>query len=99
MIKALITESKPYNIPNINNSFQKMYASTEDYIITICLTWMIMIGFFIMLTTEIMLLIGLAFPVLIILLFNLLLLSDSFFLAIIYLFDYCIQTFLRHIVR
>jgi hypothetical protein len=68
MIKALITESKPYNIPNINNSFQKMYASTEDYIITICLTWMIMIGFFIMLTTEIMLLIGLAFPVLIILL-------------------------------
>ena len=45
-----------------------MYANTEDYIITICLIWMIMTGFFIILTTEIMLLIGLAFPILIILL-------------------------------
>jgi hypothetical protein len=45
-----------------------MYARTEDYFVAICLTWMIMIGFFIALTMELMLLIGLTFPVLIILL-------------------------------
>jgi hypothetical protein len=45
-----------------------MYANTEDYIFAISLTWMIMIGFFIALTMEIMLLIGLTFPILIILL-------------------------------
>jgi hypothetical protein len=45
-----------------------MYANTEDYIITICLTWMIMIGFFIAITREVMLLIGVTFPVLIMLL-------------------------------
>jgi hypothetical protein len=45
-----------------------MHAHTGDYIFAIALTWMIMIGFFMALTREIMLLIGLAFPILIILL-------------------------------
>jgi hypothetical protein len=45
-----------------------MYANTGDYIFAIALTWMIMVGFFIALTMEMMLLIGLTFPILIILL-------------------------------
>jgi hypothetical protein len=45
-----------------------MYANTGDYIFAIALTWMIMVGFFIAVTMEMMLLIGLAFPTLIILL-------------------------------
>jgi hypothetical protein len=45
-----------------------MRANTEDYIFAICITWMIMVGFFIAITSEVMLLIGLAFPLLIILL-------------------------------
>lgn len=39
-----------------------------DYILTICIVWLIMIGFFLLLTREVMLLIGVAFPVLIIIL-------------------------------
>lgn len=39
-----------------------------DYILTICIVWLIMIGFFLVLTLEVMLLIGVAFPVLIIIL-------------------------------
>lgn len=39
-----------------------------DYILTICVVWLIMIGFFLVLTLEVMLLIGIAFPVLIIIL-------------------------------
>jgi hypothetical protein len=45
-----------------------MYANIGDYIVAISLTWIIMIGFFIALTMEMMLLIGLTFPILIILL-------------------------------
>jgi hypothetical protein len=43
-------------------------SETVDYILTICIVWLIMIGFFLVLTREVMLLIGVAFPVLIIIL-------------------------------
>jgi hypothetical protein len=43
-------------------------SNTVDYILTVCIVWLIMIGFFMLLTLEIMLLIGVIFPVLIILL-------------------------------
>lgn len=43
-------------------------SDTVDYILTICVVWLIMIGFFLVLTLEVFLLIGVAFPVLIILL-------------------------------
>jgi hypothetical protein len=43
-------------------------SETVDYILTICIVWLIMIGFFLVLTLEVMLLIGVAFPVLIIIL-------------------------------
>jgi hypothetical protein len=45
-----------------------MHAEAEDYIFAICVIWMIMVGFFIIITTEILILIGLVFPLLIILL-------------------------------
>lgn len=45
-----------------------MHANTEDYVFAICLTWMIMVCFFIVITREIMLLIGVVFPILIMLL-------------------------------
>jgi hypothetical protein len=45
-----------------------MHAKTEDYIFAICLIWIIMVGFFIIVTREVMLLIGVAFPLLIIML-------------------------------
>lgn len=43
-------------------------SETVDYILTICVVWLIMIGFFLVLTREVLLLIGVAFPVLIIIL-------------------------------
>ncbi len=43
-------------------------SETVDYILTTCIVWLIMIGFFLVLTREVMLLIGVAFPVLIIIL-------------------------------
>lgn len=43
-------------------------SETVDYILTICIVWLIMIGFFLVLTREVMLLIGVAFPVIIIIL-------------------------------
>jgi hypothetical protein len=43
-------------------------SETVDYILTICIVWLIMIGFFLILTREVLLLIGVAFPVLIIIL-------------------------------
>ena len=43
-------------------------SETVDYILTICIVWLIMIGFFLLLTREVMLLIGVAFPLLIIVL-------------------------------
>ena len=43
-------------------------SETIDYILTICIVWLIMIGFFLVLTREVLLLIGVAFPVLIIIL-------------------------------
>jgi hypothetical protein len=43
-------------------------GDTVDYILTICVVWLIMIGFFLVLTWEVMLLLGVAFPVLIIIL-------------------------------
>lgn len=39
-----------------------------DYILIICIVWLIMIGFFLVLTREVLLLMGVAFPVLIIIL-------------------------------
>jgi len=47
-----------------------MLKSTYDYIITICYVWLIIIGFFIAITFEIMILIGLIFPILIIIILN-----------------------------
>lgn len=47
-----------------------MLKSTYDYIITICYVWLIIIGFFIAITFEIMILIGLVFPILIIIILN-----------------------------
>ena len=41
---------------------------TVDYILTICVVWLIMIGFFLVLTREVLLLLGVVFPVLIIIL-------------------------------
>jgi hypothetical protein len=41
-----------------------------DYILTICVVWLIMIGFFLILTREVMIIIGVVFPVLIIILIN-----------------------------
>ena len=43
-------------------------SETVDYILTTCIVWLIMIGFFLVLTREVLLLIGVAFPVLIIIL-------------------------------
>lgn len=43
-------------------------SETVDYILTTCIVWLIMIGFFLLLTREVMLLIGVAFPLLIIVL-------------------------------
>jgi Flp pilus assembly protein TadB len=43
-------------------------SNTVDYILTVCIVWLIMIGFFMLLTLEVILLIGVIFPVLIILL-------------------------------
>jgi hypothetical protein len=42
-----------------------MLKSTYDYITTICYVWLIMMGFFIVITIQVLLLIGLIFPVLI----------------------------------
>jgi hypothetical protein len=43
-------------------------SETVDYILTICVVWLIMLGFFLVLTREVMLLLGVVFPVLIIIL-------------------------------
>lgn len=43
-------------------------SETVDYILTICIVWLIMVGFFLVLTREVMLLIGVVFPLLIIIL-------------------------------
>ena len=43
-------------------------SETVDYILTICVVWLIMIGFFLVLTREVLALIGVVFPVLIIIL-------------------------------
>jgi uncharacterized membrane protein len=43
-------------------------SETVDYILTICVVWLIMIGFFLVLTREVLLLLGVAFPILIIIL-------------------------------
>lgn len=43
-------------------------SNTVDYILTVCIVWLIMIGYFMLLTLEVILLIGVIFPVLIILL-------------------------------
>jgi hypothetical protein len=48
--------------------FINMRANTEDYVLAICITWMMMIGYFIVITTEVTLLFGLIFPLLILLL-------------------------------
>ncbi len=47
-----------------------MLQSTYDYIVTICYVWLIMVGFFIAITIELLLLIGLVFPILIIVILN-----------------------------
>ena len=47
-------DSKALIIDYCHILFYNMYARTEDYFIAIYLTWMIMIGFFIALTIELM---------------------------------------------
>lgn len=47
-----------------------MLKSTYDYILTICYVWLIIIGFFIIITFEIMILLGFIFPLLIIIILN-----------------------------
>ena len=47
-----------------------MLQSTYDYIVTICYVWLIMVGFFIAITIELLILIGLVFPILIIVILN-----------------------------
>ena len=47
-----------------------MLKSTYDYILTICYVWLIIIGFFIVITLEIMILLGFIFPLLIIIILN-----------------------------
>ena len=42
-----------------------MLKSTYDYITTICYVWLIMMGFFMVITIQVLLLIGFVFPVLI----------------------------------
>ncbi len=47
-----------------------MLKSTYDYILTICYVWLIINGFFIVITLEIMILLGFIFPLLIIIILN-----------------------------
>ncbi|CAN5792726.1 hypothetical protein BH23THE1_BH23THE1_25300 [soil metagenome] len=47
-----------------------MLKSTYDYILTICYVWFIIIGFFIVITFEIMILLGFIFPLLIIIILS-----------------------------
>ncbi len=47
-----------------------MLQSTYDYIVTICYVWLIMMGFFIAITIEVLLLIGIVFPILIMIILN-----------------------------
>jgi len=47
-----------------------MLKSTYDYIITICYVWLIMMGFFIAITIQVLLLIGFVFPILIMIILN-----------------------------
>ena len=47
-----------------------MLKSTYDYILTICYVWLIIIGFFIIITFEIMILLGFIFPLLIMIILN-----------------------------
>jgi hypothetical protein len=42
-----------------------MLKSTYDYITTICYVWLIIMGFFMVITIQVLLLIGFIFPVLI----------------------------------
>ena len=47
-----------------------MLKSTYDYILTICYVWLIINGFFIVITLEIMIFLGFIFPLLIIIILN-----------------------------
>ena len=47
-----------------------MLKSTYDYILTICYVWLIINGFFIVITLEIMIILGFIFPLLIIIILN-----------------------------
>lgn len=47
-----------------------MLKSTYDFISTICYVWLIINGFFIVITLEIMILLGFIFPLLIIIILN-----------------------------
>ena len=47
-----------------------MLKSTYDYITTICYVWLIMMGFFMAITIQVLLLIGFIFPVLILIILN-----------------------------
>jgi hypothetical protein len=62
-----VTHKKAFNITG-HTVFIDMRANTEDYVLAICITWMMMVGYFIVITREITLLIGLIFPLLILLL-------------------------------
>lgn len=47
-----------------------MLKSTYDYILTICYVWLIINGFFIVITLETMILLGFIFPLFIIIILN-----------------------------
>ncbi len=47
-----------------------MLKSTYDFISTICYVWLIINGFFLVITLEIMILLGFIFPLLIIIILN-----------------------------
>ena len=45
-----------------------MFANVNDYIVAICLVWIIVVIYFIVITREVMLTLGIIFPILIMLL-------------------------------
>ena len=45
-----------------------MFENVNDYVVAICLAWIIVIIYFIIITREVMLIFGIIFPVLIMLL-------------------------------
>ena len=45
-----------------------MFENVNDYVVAICLAWIIVVIYFIVITREVMLILGIIFPILIMLL-------------------------------